>query len=196
MYKELHQKIIFKKLDGPQLLIALRDKLVEESAEIPVLSTDRNEIIDEIGDVEQVLADLKSRLSISDREIYDTKQRKFLKKGGFSDGIFVEAIELKDDDEWVDYYRKEPSKYIELSSSGHTNPDIPSLEPGVYLHAKSGKKYEVIGTALNTETNAALVVYCPLYDSKYELFVRPYEMFIETVMLDGKKVPRFEKIDN
>ncbi|HMQ96340.1 MAG TPA: DUF1653 domain-containing protein [Candidatus Saccharibacteria bacterium] len=72
----------------------------------------------------------------------------------------------------------------------------PDSKKGMYLHNKSGKLYEVLGTALHTETNEQMVVYRPLYETKYELFVRPYDMFFETVVLHGRQVPRFEKIED
>lgn len=74
---------------------------------------------------------------------------------------------------------------------------IPNLRKGTYRHNKSGKLYEVLGVALQTETDEPLVIYRALYDHDfgYELFARPYDMFVETVELDGKKQPRFEKID-
>lgn len=70
-----------------------------------------------------------------------------------------------------------------------------AIQRGVYRHTKTGKIYEVVGTALHTETEELLVVYRPLYETGYELFARPVKMFFETVELDGKNVPRFEKID-
>ena len=50
------------------------------------------------------------------------------------------------------------------------DPDLPTLEKGKYLHTKSGKYYEVLGVSLHSETHEPLVVYRPLYDTKYELF--------------------------
>lgn len=70
------------------------------------------------------------------------------------------------------------------------------VTPGKYVHNKSGKKYEVIGTALQTETHEQLVIYRPLYESERTLFARPHSMFVETVMINGEKKPRFEKIDD
>lgn len=72
---------------------------------------------------------------------------------------------------------------------------LPSIEKGIYRHNKKGHLYEVIGVATHTETDEPLVVYRPLYDSEFELFVRPYAMFVEEVELNGLRVPRFEKID-
>lgn len=72
-----------------------------------------------------------------------------------------------------------------------------SLKLGRYKHYK-GKFYEVIGTARHSETLEELVVYRALYDSekfgKNALWVRPKKMFLETVKLNGKEVPRFEYI--
>ena len=57
--------------------------------------------------------------------------------------------------------------------------------------------YEFIGVATHSETRDRVVVYRALYRDK-ELFVRPYEMFMEEV--DHDKYPeirqkyRFEKI--
>lgn len=63
---------------------------------------------------------------------------------------------------------------------------------GKYRHFK-GKEYEVICIAKHSEDLSPMVVYRALYgDGGY--WVRPLEMFLEEVELDGKKVRRFEKI--
>jgi len=71
------------------------------------------------------------------------------------------------------------------------------VSPGKYLHYK-GKEYEVIGYALHSETLEKLVVYRPLYETpdieKGTLWVRPVHMFEETVVVDGKTLPRFTKL--
>lgn len=69
---------------------------------------------------------------------------------------------------------------------------ISPIQPGKYRHYK-GKEYEVLGVAKHSETGGALVVYRPLY-GEGGLWVRPLEMFCETVTLDGNDIPRFEYI--
>lgn len=63
------------------------------------------------------------------------------------------------------------------------------------MHYKN-KPYEVIGVAKHSETLEELVVYRALYDSEEfgpnSLWVRPKEMFLEDVEVDGKMVPRFK----
>jgi len=70
---------------------------------------------------------------------------------------------------------------------------------GKYKHFK-GKLYEVIGIARHSETLEEFVVYKALHNSKEfgdnALWIRPQKMFLETVEVNGKKVPRFEHIEN
>ena len=75
-------------------------------------------------------------------------------------------------------------------------PNAPKIKIGTFRHSKTGKLYEVIGVALQTETGEPLVVYKPLYESHHELFARPYEMFIDMVEINGVATPRFERIDD
>lgn len=69
------------------------------------------------------------------------------------------------------------------------------MKPGKYQHFRNKKFYEVIGTAVHTETREELVVYKSLYDAPDfpygSLWVRPKSMFMEMVDADGVKVPRF-----
>ena len=62
-------------------------------------------------------------------------------------------------------------------------------QPGVYEHYK-GRRYELLGCARHTETEEEFVVYRALYGT-YDLWVRPKAMFMETIIVDGREVPRF-----
>jgi cupin 2 domain-containing protein len=63
------------------------------------------------------------------------------------------------------------------------------VPPGRYRHYK-GNEYTVLGTARHSETLEELVVYRPEYGDR-GLWVRPRQMFQETVTVAGQKVPRF-----
>ena len=65
-----------------------------------------------------------------------------------------------------------------------------SLQPGRYRHYK-GNEYSVIGTARHSETEEELVVYRQDYGER-GLWVRPKSIFVESVVVDGREVPRFE----
>lgn len=74
-------------------------------------------------------------------------------------------------------------------------PNSPPIEKGVYRHYK-GNEYDVIGVAFHSETLEPLVIYRPLEIKKGpEFWVRPYDMFFDTVAIDGATVPRFQKIN-
>jgi len=61
--------------------------------------------------------------------------------------------------------------------------------PGIYRHYK-GKDYFVFQIAHHSETREPLVFYRCLYGD-YSWWVRPLDMFIETVELAGETIPRF-----
>lgn len=67
-----------------------------------------------------------------------------------------------------------------------------SLKAGKYRHYK-GAEYEVKGVATHSETGDELVVYTALY-GEGGLWVRPLDMFLETVEHEGETRPRFEFI--
>ena len=67
------------------------------------------------------------------------------------------------------------------------------IQTGRYRHYKGGE-YEVLGTVRHSETEERLVLYRPLYGAR-ELWVRPLEMFTESVDVAGEIVPRFALIE-
>jgi hypothetical protein len=69
---------------------------------------------------------------------------------------------------------------------------MPEIRPGRYRHYK-GNEYTVVGVARHSETLEELVVYRQEYGDR-GLWVRPAAMFAETVIVDGKPVPRFAAI--
>lgn len=66
-------------------------------------------------------------------------------------------------------------------------------KPGKYRHYK-GRDYEVLATAVHTETEEPLVIYRALY-GEFGLWARPLAMFMESVTVDGVSTPRFRQID-
>jgi len=68
------------------------------------------------------------------------------------------------------------------------------LAKGVYQHYK-GNMYEVYMAARHSETEEWMVVYKALYGEQ-GMWVRPYDMFVEELEVEGTLVPRFQKVED
>jgi hypothetical protein len=68
-----------------------------------------------------------------------------------------------------------------------------SIKKGIYRHYK-GNLYQVIEVATHSETQEQLVVYRTLYGD-YSMWVRPLEMFEESIQVDGQEVARFTFVE-
>jgi hypothetical protein len=66
---------------------------------------------------------------------------------------------------------------------------LPALKLGPYRHYK-GLLYEVLGVVRHSETLEPLVLYRAEYGER-GLWVRPFAMFTEEVVIEGVKQPRF-----
>ena len=73
-----------------------------------------------------------------------------------------------------------------------TDRQTKQLPRGRYRQYKGGE-YDVIDVARHSETEELMVVYRPLYGER-ELWVRPLSMFLDSVELDGKTIPRFQRL--
>lgn len=67
------------------------------------------------------------------------------------------------------------------------------IPPGLYRHYK-GPEYQVLEVATHSETEQRLVVYRALYGER-GLWVRPLTMFTEQLEVEGKRVARFQYVD-
>ena len=68
------------------------------------------------------------------------------------------------------------------------------IKTGKYRHFK-GNEYEVLYVAKHSETLEEMVVYRALY-GEGGVWVRPAEMWNETITRDGKTFKRFEKVED
>lgn len=65
---------------------------------------------------------------------------------------------------------------------------------GVYRHFK-GMEYRVLEVARHSETLEKMVVYQQLYGDR-GIWVRPLDMFLEIIEREGRRLPRFEEIND
>lgn len=64
---------------------------------------------------------------------------------------------------------------------------------GTYKHYK-GTKVKVLFEAIHSENQEHLVIYMHLEDGG--IWARPKHMFLENIIVDGKEVERFQKVDS
>lgn len=88
-------------------------KLIEEAKE--VLEAEDKDIVAEIADVMQALDDLIEQHSLTITDIKNAQALKKQKHGAFKKGIYVEYIDIEEDDPFTDYYRSNPERYPEIT---------------------------------------------------------------------------------
>lgn len=186
----------YRILDKQEFRRELLRKVHEEADEIPLGDNQRDESLKELADLQEVVDALRQDFGFSIEQIQEEMARKKQDKGGFDKRHYIEYHDLTDDGRWVKVFRAQPGKYREEAAGSKERSRCAKIGKGTYKHGKSGKLYEVIGLALETEAEELLVIYRPLYENEYKLFARPASMFTETVVLDGKSVPRFQKINS
>ena len=71
-------------------------------------------------------------------------------------------------------------------------PPLITTPPGRYRHYKGGM-YEVVDTVRHSENLEPMTLYRALYGEQ-GLWVRPAAMFLEEVVIEGIRQPRFSRI--
>jgi predicted house-cleaning noncanonical NTP pyrophosphatase (MazG superfamily) len=97
-------KSSFRRLKPDEHKQELINKIIEEAREI--LEANPDEVAGEIADVQQAIDDLTELCGLQKSDIAEAQAIKNEKNGAFKKGLYVDYVELKDGDEWMDYYRK------------------------------------------------------------------------------------------
>jgi len=86
-------------LSAAELKTELAAKLKEEALEVveALQQGDKSKIVEELADVCEVLEALMTEVGIAKEEIATVKQQKLDKRGGFSQGVFLESIDFADE---------------------------------------------------------------------------------------------------
>lgn len=104
-----------RRLTADELRAALIEKLHEEADEVRG-ALSREELIEEIGDVQQIIDDLLENQGIARDELQAVIAKKAKRKGGFKNGEYIDTVTMpNENDEWVEYCRRAPEKYPEVS---------------------------------------------------------------------------------
>ena len=102
----------YRTLSDQEHVTELIKKISEETAEIAEATPDQ--LASEIADVQQALDDLKKKLNVSDKQVRAAQTAKNDKNGSFDQGIYIESVDVNEDDPWVGYYRQNPARYPEI----------------------------------------------------------------------------------
>ena len=105
-----------KILDDAEYIKKLSKKLVEEANEL-INITDTKELKKELSDVQEVIDCLRSALHMSHEDMKKYQEKKIQKNGSFKKRMYIEYIGIKEDDAWVDYYKKIPNKHPEIQNT-------------------------------------------------------------------------------
>ena len=80
-----------RKLSAKEYKEALREKLVEEAREVK-RAKGKEELVKEIGDIEEVLLALMDAHNIECKEVSALRRKRRKERGGFKKRIFLESV--------------------------------------------------------------------------------------------------------
>lgn len=105
-----HYRVLKKK----EYILELKRKIVEEANELPDVK-EREEMIKEIADIQEVLDNLTEVLRIKPGEIKKAQEEKNKKAGSFQKRIYIDIFEVPEESEWITYLTANPEKYPEIN---------------------------------------------------------------------------------
>lgn len=113
-HREKGHTVKGRQLTKDELRDALIEKLHEEADEVSgALSAE--ELVEEIGDVQQIIDDLCAVMGIAKEDVATLVAKKTGRKGGFLNGEYIETVTIpNEDDRWTQYCRRDPAKYPEV----------------------------------------------------------------------------------
>lgn len=85
---ERHPQHKYRTAEGGELEALLRLKLVEEAAEV-ASARNTQELVEELGDVLEVIQAIRARYGISIREVTEAQLEKWDRLGGFEEGVIM-----------------------------------------------------------------------------------------------------------
>lgn len=103
----------FRTLMTDEYIEELKKKVLEEAAELPK-ARNKDEIIEEIADIEEAVETLLSMISVPRSKIKQLQREKNNKRGSFRKRYYIESVEVEPDSEWLKYYLDNPDKYPEI----------------------------------------------------------------------------------
>jgi len=101
-------------LNDAEYIEALKQKIAEECQEIE--ATNREEAVKELADLQEVLDCMAEALGTDKTEIAKIQATKRTKAGSFKERLYIETIEVADDNPWIKHYIDNPDRYPEIGT--------------------------------------------------------------------------------
>ncbi|MEJ0073281.1 MAG: nucleoside triphosphate pyrophosphohydrolase [Candidatus Saccharibacteria bacterium] len=112
--QNLKQRVEWHKLDDIEYLPALAKKLVEEAQEFSLENSEA--ALKELADVMEVIESIAAEYGADWDKLRAVQADIRAKRGGFHDRVYVERLDLDDDDPWVKYYAASPDRFREITN--------------------------------------------------------------------------------
>ena len=106
-------RFIMRELSHKEYDSALKEKLHEECEEV-ISTQNKQELVEEIADVFEVIDALCALYKITKDEVIAVQEKKREKAGGFYERKFVESVEHPIGSSAEAYYLKDPKKHQEI----------------------------------------------------------------------------------
>jgi predicted house-cleaning noncanonical NTP pyrophosphatase (MazG superfamily) len=103
----------YRYVSGDELRQALQRKIVEEAEEVQE-TNDKQEIVNELADVLEVIDGLCKAYEISMADVLKEKAKRYETRGGFETGWYLETFEMDANNPKINYFRGAPHKYPEI----------------------------------------------------------------------------------
>lgn len=94
----------FKVMNDEEYIISLKEKIMEEAKEVAVSQT-RENLIEEIADLQEVIKALCKVENISQDTIESVRVKKMTEKGAFNGKIFIKSFSMAEDHPDISLYR-------------------------------------------------------------------------------------------
>ena len=104
----------YKHLSDEEHKQQLVEKIIEEAKEI--IPAQQEERASEIADVQQALDDLVEKYDLTKKDIMKAQKVKLDKNGAFKKGLFINYVEVDENDKWVKYYKRNSERYPEIKN--------------------------------------------------------------------------------
>jgi len=106
---------VHRELSHSEYIVALKAKILEEATELKL--DDPDQLVKELADVQEALDCLVSAIGKTPADILAAQAQKTARYGSFDKKIYVDAVDVRDDSEWIPHYLENPDRYPEICNS-------------------------------------------------------------------------------